>query len=230
MKTIKSPKADLETKRFLFFEIGCIIALGVILISFGLRTFEKQEIDFNYNKLDIEQEEMIEITQQEKPLPPPPAPFQSTSIIEIVENDTEVEDELEIDVEIDQETMIEPYVPIFFDEIEDEENQEENLIFVIVESMPDFPGGDSTRLWYLKENIKYPSLAREAGIQGVVYVTFVVEKNGQIRDVKVLRGIGGGCDEEAIRVVESMPNWIPGKQRNVPVRVQFNMPIRFVLL
>jgi len=96
--------------------------------------------------------------------------------------------------------------------------------------MPDFPGGDSTRLRFLSENINYPTLAREAGIQGVVYVTFVVEKNGQIRNVKVLRGIGGGCDEEAVRVVESMPNWIPGKQRNVPVRVQFNMPIRFVLL
>ncbi len=72
-------------------------------------------------------------------------------------------------------------------------------------------------------------MARESGIQGRVYVTFVVETNGSITDVRLLRGIGGGCDEEAIRVVKMMSKWTPGKQRGKPVRVQFNLPVRFVL-
>ncbi|MEN8225218.1 MAG: energy transducer TonB, partial [Bacteroidota bacterium] len=82
---------------------------------------------------------------------------------------------------------------------------------------------------YLGNNIKYPVMAKESGIQGKVYVTFVVETDGSITDVKVLRGIGGGCDEEAIRVVSTMPKWKPGKQRGKPVRVQYNLPVRFTL-
>ncbi len=82
---------------------------------------------------------------------------------------------------------------------------------------------------YLQNNIHYPQLAKDLGIQGRVFVTFVIEKNGSVNDVKLLRGIGGGCDEEAIRVVKSMPKWIPGSQRNIPVRVQYNLPINFRL-
>ena len=82
---------------------------------------------------------------------------------------------------------------------------------------------------YLQKNIKFPNLAKEAGIQGRVFVSFVIEKDGSVTDVTILRVIGGGCDEEAIRVVEKMPNWIPGQQRNVPVRVSFNLPIKFTL-
>jgi protein TonB len=82
---------------------------------------------------------------------------------------------------------------------------------------------------YLQESIKYPEEAKELGIQGRVFVTFVVEVDGSITDVRVLRGIGGGCDEEAVRVVKAMPKWVPGKQRGVPVRVQFNLPIKFTL-
>lgn len=102
-------------------------------------------------------------------------------------------------------------------------------IFTVVEDMPTFPGGEEARMKYLMENIKYPEEARTKGIQGTVYVTFVVEKDGSISNVKVLRGIGGGCDEEAIRVVSKMPNWKPGKQRGKAVRVQFNMPFKFNL-
>lgn len=105
-------------------------------------------------------------------------------------------------------------------------NQE---VFVVVENPPTFPGGDDARIKFMVENIKYPQEAREKGIQGTVFVTYVVEKDGTITNVKVLRGIGGGCDEEAVRVIESMPRWIPGKQRGEAVRVQFNMPVRFAL-
>ena len=176
-----------------------------------------------------EQEEMVEITQHEKK-PPPPTPPKQTTIIQIVENEIEVEEELEIDVEANQETAIETYVPFTPVEDEDQEMDEEEQVFVVVESMPYFPGGEVARIKYLSENIKYPEMAREANVQGNVFVTFVVEKNGNITNVKVLRGIGAGCDEEAIRVVKNMPQWIPGKQRSAPVRVQFNMPIKFVLL
>jgi len=102
-------------------------------------------------------------------------------------------------------------------------------IFIVVEEPPSFTGGDEARIKYISENIKYPEEARAKGIQGTVFVTFVVEADGAISDEKLLRGIGGGCDEEAVRVIESMPKWVPGKQRGQAVRVQFNMPIRFLL-
>lgn len=108
------------------------------------------------------------------------------------------------------------------------EKQEEK-IFVIVEKMPEFQGGKDAQIKFMATNIKYPQEARKAGIQGMVYVTYVVEKDGSITDVRVLRGIGGGCDEEAVRVINTMPNWMPGTQRGEPVCVQFNLPIRFIL-
>jgi protein TonB len=146
--------------------------------------------------------------------------------INIVEDDVEVEEDLEIDIEADETTEIEEYVPI---EVEEEEMEEEAQIFMVVESMPEPPGGIAAFYGYLNENIKYPQMAKESGIQGTVYVTFVVEKNGSITDVRVLRGIGGGCDEEAVRVVKNSPKWSPGKQRGKPVRVQYNLPVKFIL-
>ena len=102
-------------------------------------------------------------------------------------------------------------------------------IFTVVEESPGYPGGEEARIKFLRENIKYPEEAKELGVQGKVFVTFVVEVDGSISNVRVLRGIGSGCDDEAVRVVKSMPKWVPGKQRGVPVRVQFNLPINFKL-
>ena len=99
--------------------------------------------------------------------------------------------------------------------------------FIIVEEMPSYPGGDYNS--FVAGNIVYPVMAKESNIQGTVYITFVVETDGSITDVKVLRGIGGGCDEEAVRVVKMMPKWNPGKQSGKSVRVQFNLPIKFTL-
>ena len=95
--------------------------------------------------------------------------------------------------------------------------------------MPGFPGGEEELFRFLGKNIKYPAMAKDAGIKGMVYVNFVVWIDGTIKDVKVLRGIGGGCDEEAMRVVKSMPKWKPGKQRGKTVPVSYNLPIRFTL-
>jgi TonB family protein len=102
-------------------------------------------------------------------------------------------------------------------------------IFTVVEQMPKFPGGDDARTNYLVNNIKYPDDARKAGIQGVTYVSFIVETDGSITGAKVLRGFDKACDEVAVNVIKNMPNWEPGVQRGKPVRVQFNMPIRFAL-
>jgi len=107
--------------------------------------------------------------------------------------------------------------------------EEASQPYTYVEQMPEFPGGDAARLKFLFNNLKYPIMARESGIQGTVYVTFVVSKTGQISGVSVIRGIGGGCDEEAIRVVKLMPPWIPGRQNGKPVPVQFSLPMRFTL-
>ncbi len=113
---------------------------------------------------------------------------------------------------------------------EDQKIVEEKMEpFTVVEQMPDFPGGEAELFKYLQKNIKYPEMARESGITGVVYVKFVVDKHGKISDIQLLRGIGGGCDEEAIRVVKSMPDWKPGRQNGMPVPVYFTLPIKFTL-
>jgi len=108
-----------------------------------------------------------------------------------------------------------------------EEPQEEEQIFMVVEEMPVFPGGDTALASYLYKNIEYPAVALESGIEGKVYVSFMVAKDGKIKNAKVLRGIGYGCDEEALRVIRDMPDWKPGKQRGRPVKVQINLPIVF---
>jgi len=117
-----------------------------------------------------------------------------------------------------------------FSQVEtNESNNSDSTTFKMLDSEPQFPGGDEARLKYISENISYPTKAKEGGIQGTVYVTFIVEKDGSITNAKILRGIGGGCDEEVIRLIKGMPNWIPAKQNDKNVRVQFNMPVKFVL-
>lgn len=220
----KSPKADLEGKRTIFIEIGLIIALGVVLLAFEWKSYERIEFEMGIRE-DVEVVEEVVIQTKQEVKPPAPKPPPQTTILNIVEDDVEIEDEIIIDAEADEETQIEEYIPV---EIEEEEIVEQE-IFTVVEDEPSFPGGDEARIRFLQENIKYPQMARESGIQGTVYVTFVVEPDGSVSNVRVLRGIGGGCDEEAIRVINAMPKWNPGKQRGKPVRVQFNMPIKFTL-
>lgn len=106
---------------------------------------------------------------------------------------------------------------------------DEGKIFTVVEEMPSFPGGEEKLFDYLRKNIKFPPVARENGIQGRVFVTFVVDKDGKVKDARILRGIGGGCDEEALRVISNMPDWKPGKQNGRSVSVQYNLPVNFTL-
>jgi protein TonB len=106
---------------------------------------------------------------------------------------------------------------------------EDDAIFVVAENAPEFPGGEDSLYAYIARNIKYPETAKKEKIEGRVFVTFVIEKDGQVSSAKILRDIGGGCGEEAIRVVKSMPKWKPGTQRGNPVRFQFNLPVSFML-
>jgi protein TonB len=224
MELRKTPKADLENKKGYFFEIGMIIALLVVFGAFSMKSYDKKTVNQLQVAMDDAPEEIIPITEQKVKPPPPPPPKQVTQI-KIVEDDVEVEDDLDFDVEADDATEFEEYIP----PEEEEEEVEEQQIFQVVENMPEFPGGRGALMKYLATNIKYPPYAKEAGIQGRVFINFVVETDGSITAVKVLRGIGGGCDEEAIRVVKSMPKWKPGMQRGKPVRVSFNLPVKFTL-
>lgn len=225
MEVKKSEKADLERKRFIFLEVGLIIALGLVLFGFEAKTYEHKNLEGIERTVEIVEEEMIEITQQEVVQPEIQAP-QVTTIINEVDDNVEVVDNIVIDIEADEKTTYEEYKPVA---VKQEVVEEEEEIFIIVETPPEFPGGEASRLKFISENIKYPQMARELGISGTVYVEFVVGKDGKISDVKVVRGIGGNCDEEAIRVVKMFPNWKAGKQRGKAVPVRFRMPIKFTL-
>ncbi len=225
MEEKKSPKANLENKKLMFMQIGMIISLLIAWLAFEHKSYDKREIDPSLlRQTEVVEEEMVEITKQEEQKPQPVEVPKQTTQLEIVQDDVEVED-IEINAEVDQQEVIDEYVPV---EVEEEEVVEQE-IFQIVEEMPAYPGGDQKLMEYVAKNIKYPQIARETGIQGRVFVGFVVEPDGSVSNVKVLRGIGGGCDEEAMRVVKSMPKWKPGKQRGKAVRVSYMLPVNFKL-
>lgn len=223
MEQKKSDKANLETKRTVFMEIGFIIALALVFVAFEYKSYDKVEYSNMERVVDDTPEEIIPITEQ-KVKPPPPKPPPQVTIINVVEDDVEVEDDIEIDIEFDEDEAMEEFEFV----VEDEEIEEQH-IFLVVENMPEFPGGEAAMYKFIGKNIEYPRMAKESGISGRVFITFVVERDGSVTDVQILRGIGGGCDEEAVRVIRKMPRWSPGKQRGKPVRVQYRMPIKFTL-
>lgn len=229
MISYKTPQADLESKKGLFFEIGLILSLLIIFFIFQVKgPSQVDDLDFNRGELQVVQEEMIQTTQPTTPPLPAQAPKQQITLLTVVDDDEEVVADLQIQAEVGQTTIIPEYIPI--ERPPEEEAIVEAEVFLIVEEQPEFPGGDAARIQYFASETKYPQLAKENSVQGIVYVSFVVEPDGSVSNVTILRGIGGGCDEEAVRVVKQMPAWKPGKQRNRPVRVRFTLPVRFTLL
>lgn len=228
MEIKKSKKADLEGKKGLFFEIGLALSLAVLLFAFEWKTSTEEVSQFQTVPEEQIEEEIIPITQQmlKPPPPPPPAP-KLTDLIDIVEDETTIDEELEIlDAEDQSEnTDVVNDVSDFGDY--DGEDTGESEIFIVVEDMPAFPGGNVQK--WIAKNVRYPVLAMENGIQGKVYIQFVIEKDGSITDVKVIRGVDASLDKEATRVVQAMPKWKPGKQRGKPVRVSYTLPINFQL-
>lgn len=228
MEPKKSVKADLEWRKPVFFEIGLCIALAVVLMAFELvGPKEKQEKAMVSQTTVVDEETIINTKREELPPPPPQEAIKNSSIIEIIDdNNIEFDISDVFDAETDQDDVTEQYQYV---EDNKEEEKEEEEIFVFVEEMPSFPGGDQALYKWLGENMVYPTRAREAGIYGTVRVDFVVEPNGSISHVKVSRGISPLLDEEALRVIKAMPKWKPGKQRNKAVRCAFTLPIEFML-
>lgn len=228
MISSKTSQADLEAKKGLHFEIGMIASLILVFIVFQYKTpLRTHDVSLNFQETTIIEDEVINTVQPVTP--PPPPQNQQFTLLTIVENESEEVADIDIQAEVDETTPLPVYIPVVSKQEEEEEIIEAE-IFTIVEEQPSFPGGDKARIEYFNNALHYPSNAKELGIMGTVYIGFVVEPDGSISNVKLLRGIGGGCDEEAIRVVQAMPLWNPGKQRNKAVRVQFTLPVRFTLI
>ena len=225
MQLKKSPKASLEDKKLVYVLMGLVLVLSICYVAFEWTEKEVTKYEVTEDLAFIDEEIDIQQTTQETPPPPPPAPIQEVEVLNVVEDDVEVE-EIEINTEDDKdvEVVIAPPVeaPV--------EEEEEEVIFMVVESMPEFPGGQQALFKYLAENVKYPVIAQENGIQGRVICQFVVNKDGSIVDVVAVRSSGEpSLDKEAIRVIKSMPKWKPGKQRGKPVRVKYTVPVNFRL-
>ncbi|MGF1583763.1 MAG: energy transducer TonB [Bacteroidales bacterium] len=227
MESKKSDKANLEKKKGLFLQVGLVTVLALLLIAFEWTTREVATGSLGELADVVLEEEIIPITRPEEiQPPPPPPPPQVTETLSIVEDDVEIDDEIFIDdVESRADTRIE-----FSQMVMEEEEAAEQDIFFIVEDMPDFQGkGQDGFRTYIAENLRYPQIAAENGIQGRVFVQFVVNADGKVSDATVVRGVDPSLDREAIRVVMSSPPWTPGRQRGAPVRVAFTFPINFVL-
>ena len=216
MEPKKNPEISLEKKKGLFFQIGLVVTLVIVLGAFEWKSYEK--VDYNLGQLNLDdlEEEIIPITRQEITPPPPPPP--PPEVIVIVEDIVEIVDEAKIET-----TESDEMVAI---EIEEESDEE---FFMVVENMPEFPGGDLGLMKYIQNNVKYPPIAKEYNITGKVYVSFIVDKSGSVTDVKIARGVDKSLDAEALRVVKSLPKYKPGKQRGKAVRVMFTIPINFTL-
>ncbi|KXB08907.1 energy transducer TonB [candidate division MSBL1 archaeon SCGC-AAA382M17] len=227
MEHKKSKKADLERKKGLFLEIGFVVALGLVLLAFEWTSRPKKIEGFQQEREgDIVQED-VPITRQKKEKKPPPPPPQSTDVLNIVDDDVEIEDELRLEeTEADENTEVS--IDAFAQK--EEEEEEEEQIFVVVEDMPQFKGGGINAFRkYVQENIEYPTVAAENGIEGTVFIKFVVDTDGGISNVTVMRGVDPALNEEAMSVIRNAPKWEPGQQRGQPVRVQFTIPIVFKL-
>ncbi|MDR2083566.1 MAG: energy transducer TonB [Bacteroidales bacterium] len=225
MNKRKNKKSDIDSKKVYFLEIGLIVALVTCLFAFEWKKYDINKVEKTIRDYT---EDFIEVAIQSKhevkPPPPKLAPISGT-LLNIVKNNDYVDEDVII---IAEHFDLEPDFDFFIPDIGGE-TIDDDIEYTVVESDPEFPGGDVGRLTYLRDNVKYPKMAKESGIQGIVYVTFVVMPDGSISNVEVLRGIGGGCDEEAVRVVENMPKWKPGEQRGQKVKVRFGMQIKFTL-
>jgi len=227
MRDKKSKFVQVERKRFLLLEIGFILVLAVVLLAFNFRTYvDPGFLDFD-RAPDNTIEELAPITVQTPPLPPPPAiePPPATTLINIVDNNIDVDTEFVIDVEDDPFKEVEIFVPFIPEEL----SEPDDHIYAFPQQYPEFPGGEFARLKFLQDHTSYPVTAKEAGISGTVYISFIIETDGSITNIEVMRGPGGGLNREALRVAALMPKWKPGMQGGKKVRVAYNMPIKFVL-
>ncbi|MFA5301375.1 MAG: energy transducer TonB [Bacteroidales bacterium] len=229
METKKSSKANLENKRVLFIEVGLIFALLVVLAAFEYRTYDKDVSMLTADIQQIIEEEQIPITMETPPPPPemPKAPVLSDAI-EIVDDDITIEEDIFIETEDDSNFAVE--IRDYIQYSAEEDVEEEEIPLAIVEEKPSFMGGDeNTFTKWVFDRIVYPEVAKENGVQGRVVLSFIVDADGYVKNVTVLRGVDPSIDKEAVRVVSSSPRWKPGRQRDKAVRVRYNFPLNFQL-
>lgn len=226
METKKTEKADLTKKTPLFFSIGLTVSLLISVMAFEYTKEDDASLKDLANNTNIF-EETLEVPPTEQP-PPPPPKIQQPEIIE-VPDDQEIEEEIEInmDNEITEDTKVEEIVIAPVEVAKEDPNE----IFLVVEETAAPKGGMSAFYEYVGKRLqgKYPAQARRMGIEGRVFVEFVINKDGSIQDVKAIKGIGAGCDELAEKIIREAPAWNPGKQRGKPVRQKMVLPIVFKL-
>jgi|TARA_B100000214_G_scaffold66481_1_gene44182 protein TonB len=233
MQPKKNPKADLNKDRNLYFVIGLTLVLGVTWGAIEYKTYEKV---FDLAALDMleDDDEDIPITEQLKTPPPPPPPPPAPEVIEVVEDEEEVEETVIESTETDQDEII-------IEDIEVEEEFEDiDVPFAVIEDVPIFPGCESVAKsqrracfqdkinQHIRRNFRYPEIAQEMGIQGRVYVNFIIAKDGSITNIR-MRGPDKNLENEAQRIISRLPQMTPGKQRGRAVRVPFSIPITFRL-
>ncbi|MBQ7258791.1 MAG: energy transducer TonB [Paludibacteraceae bacterium] len=224
MQVKKSEKASLENDKIIYVLMGLVFVLSLCYVALEWTEREVTKYEVTDTEFLFEEEVEIQQTSQETPPPPPPPAVQEVEVLNVVEDNVETET-IEVSTE-ENETEVVIAAPV---EAPVEEEEEE-VVFVVVESMPEFPGGQQALFKFLSENVKYPVIAQENGIQGRVICQFVVNRDGSIVDVEVVRSGGdASLDKEAVRVIKSMPKWKPGKQRGKAVRVKYTLPVNFKL-
>ena len=227
MEPKKSEKANLENKKPLFIQLGIIFALAVSLIAFEWTSGQRGPSAFDGMSEEAIEEEVIPVTEEIPPEEMPPPEVTVTDLFEIVEDDVVLDSEVKFD---DDETSEDKVVEIYAPVLNADEEEVEEEIFVIVEDMPTFKGGDINRFReWVQKRVRYPELAAENGIQGRVFITFVVETNGTVSNVSITRSVDALLDEAAKEAVAASPKWEPGMQRGRPVRVRYSIPIIFQL-
>ena len=233
MQLKKNPEADLNKNRNLYFVIGLTLVLGVTWGAVEYKSYERK-IDLTNGDMLVDDEEDVPITEQLKtPPPPPPPPPPAPEVIEIVEDEEEVEETVIESTESDEEMVIEDIVvEDDFDDID--------VPFAVIEDVPIFPGCESVAKSqrracfqeqmnkHIRKNFRYPDIAQEMGIQGRVYVNFIISKDGTITNIR-MRGPDKNLENEAARIIGRLPQMTPGSQRGRPVRVPFSIPITFRL-
>lgn len=226
MEVKKSPKADLEGKKSTSLLLGYVFILTLMFVAFEWTDRDKQvSTDTGITDVVFE-EEIVPITEQDQKMaPPPPEAPKVEDVLQIVENDAKIE---ESSIQASEETGQAVEVK-YVQQVVEEEEPEEQEIFQVVEEMPEFPGGMAECMKFLGKNIKYPTISQENGVQGKVIVQFVVNKDGSVVDPVVVRSVDPYLDKEALRVINTMPKWKPGKQRGKPVRVRYTVPVTFRL-
>lgn len=230
MEVKKSPKASLENKKLLFTEIGLVAALGILYGAFEWSSKENDVAMLADNTQVQIEDEMIAI-QNETPPPPPETPKIPvlSDQIDIIDDNIKLDDDLFMNLEDDANLGVEimDYKEV---EVVEEVVEEEAIPFQLVEEKPSFNGGDANEFSkWVNSKLVYPEIAKENGVQGRVTLSFTVEKDGSVTNVRVLRGVDPSLDDEAVRVVKSSPKWKPGKQRDRTVKVTYTFPVIFQL-